>query len=293
MVCGFRDPQVIGSSGGWMVAKMSRFTDESLNSPAVVEAHAKSTAVARHYAALFNEECRRATTLSAVASGTKGHREPVGEPPALIFVPCFVYTKADVAEDCAQHQTDDPKVFAAERYLPGIFLKYNSNNGYVMEGPAKHKDVVQAFLHYSFVKSGGSLLVADLQGVARATEVLLTDPQVLTASPTEVPSFGPGDIGARGARTCLAAHRCGPTCKLLGLKPVSVSLLRKLEGAAANAGGPALAACRSPAAAGGARDGCSGAGASAEGATEWYNMADSEPRSSQASASSWVHLLDG
>eukprot|EP00932_Pfiesteria_piscicida_P018708 SRR837773.5559.p2 GENE.SRR837773.5559~~SRR837773.5559.p2 ORF type:complete len:168 (+),score=47.73 SRR837773.5559:70-504(+) len=142
-----------------------------------------------------------------------------------------------------------------------------------------HADTVQAFLHYSFVRSGGQLLVADLQGVARAGEVLLTDPQVLTAERREGLAFGPGDLGLRGLRACLAAHRCGPTCKMLGLKPVSAKLLRKLD----------------PAGSAGCRRATSKASA---GGSDWdrvseYNLTDVACSESQASASSWVHLLEG
>merc|ERR1719353_2072112 len=58
LVYGFRDTHVVKDEGSWMVAKASRFLDESCNSRAVVESHAKSTAVARYYAARFNERLR-------------------------------------------------------------------------------------------------------------------------------------------------------------------------------------------------------------------------------------------
>lgn len=282
LVYGFRDPKVIGSSGGWMVAKLSRYIDRFLNSSAVVEAHAKSTAVARYYAGLFNEDLAKAKATS----GKQSPFDASGLPVSLIFVPCYMYS-ASTEKGKANAPTDE-QVFAAERYLPGIFVKYNSNNGYVLDAPAMHKDVVQAFLHYSFIKSGSALVVADLQGVARANEVLLTDPQVLTASPAEVPAFGPGDVGARGARNCLAAHRCGPTCRILGLKPVSAALLRKMQAPGdRSALQHAATASRASSSAGTGWEqiaGCS---------VQHFDLEDSEPRSSQASASSWVHLLDG
>merc|ERR1712232_1054125 len=82
-------------------------------------------------------------------------------------------------------------------------------------------DAVQALLHFTFDASNGKLLLADLQGVARDAEVWLTDPQVLSCACT----FGPGDLGIKGMRACLMAHRCGPTCLALGLKPLSITAL--------------------------------------------------------------------
>jgi len=196
LVYGFRDRLVVAENESWMVAKSSRFVDSALNSKAVVESHVKSTAVARHYAIRFNERLQ-------------------GRFASIFFVPCFLY-------DRAVGIATEPLVFAAERYLPGVFLKYTSNNGYVNDD-VRHFDVVQAFTHFTFASSGGCLLVADLQGVARDSEVLLTDPQVLSVEG----QFGPGDLGGKGVRACLAVHRCGPACKALGLAPLS-SALRQL-----------------------------------------------------------------
>mmetsp|Transcript_129713 Transcript_129713/g.416087 ORF Transcript_129713/g.416087 Transcript_129713/m.416087 type:complete len:749 (+) Transcript_129713:143-2389(+) len=289
LVYGFRDPQVVANSGGWLVAKMSRFADAPFNTNAMVEAHAKSTAVARFFAGLFNEECREAAAKT---------NESV--PPSLIFVPCFVYNRVDAPIQAADSASEEPEVFAAERYLPGVFLKYNSNNGYVNDAYIRHNETVQAFLHYSYVKSGGALVVADLQGVARDREVLLTDPQVLTAGSPADATFGPGDLGARGARASLAAHRCGHMCRFLDLKPVSAALLRRLEPTTAQRAAAVRRAPSSRASSGsGGWDGIPAETSRAAG-PEWercteYNLTDlaSEPRSSQASASSWVHLLDG
>jgi hypothetical protein len=211
LVYGFRDSQAVPEEDGWMVAKCSRFLDERFNTQEVVEAHAKSTAVARFYASRFNRQVRKATQQAGLTH------------PAVLFVQCFAYT---VEGDCLP---GEPQHFAAERFLPGAFLKYNSNNGYVDEGVSRHSDTVQALSHFTFEASAGELMVADLQGVAREGEVLLTDPQVLSREA----AFGPGDLGPLGTRRCMTAHRCGPTCRLLGLTPVAASTLRRLtkEGA--------------------------------------------------------------
>lgn len=221
LVYGFRDPRVndehVAGAASWMVAKSSRWVNRELNTRAVVEAHAKCSAVARHFAARFNEQ--RATKGAAL--------------PALFFVPCFVY-EVDPLQLLPQQE---PRVFAAERYLPGVFLKYNSNNGFVSNNNKSpgmaHGEVVQAFAHFTFAASNGQLLVADLQGVEREAEVILTDPQVLSLSGAH---FGPGDLRARGVHACLMAHRCGPTCKLLGLQPFCSTHLRRLRASVPTAG---------------------------------------------------------
>lgn len=210
LVYGFQDADAVAGEGNWMVSKHSRFVDASFNSRQVVETHVKSTAVARHFAARFNQSVRQLKHDSA----------------AVFFVPCFVY-EVDRVATAARFGKDVALVdafFTAEQYLPGAFLKYTSNSGYVCEDFVRHHELVQAFLHFSFVASGEKLLVSDLQGVVRDKEVLLTDPQVLSCERT----FGPGDLGASGLCACLASHRCGSTCRALGLKPVSTSLLSRL-----------------------------------------------------------------
>ena len=177
--------------------------NSALNSLVAVEAHAKSTAIARYFASRFN-----------------GRLHGLGERLAsLLFVPCFLY---EVEENPTE---SEPKCFAAERYLPGVFLKYNSNSGYVADSLLPHNDMVQAFLHFSFEESGGKFIVADLQGVARDSEVLLTDPQVLSLTR----DYGPGDLGVTGYLRCLRAHRCGRTCQQLGLTPISSSRMKRIE----------------------------------------------------------------
>jgi len=274
-VYSFRDEQVVKSEeGSWMVAKCSRYLNELPNSRQMVDSHAKSTAVARHFAARFNAQLR-STALKV---------------PKLFFVPCFVYE----ADGLDSAQSTEPRFFAGERYLPGVFLKYNSNHGYIAEQQLKHHDIVQSFLHFSLEASNGQLLVADLQGVARDSEVLLTDPQVLSLEK----EFGLGDLGARGLRACLAAHRCGPTCRALGLWPVSTSLLRKLARVAEKQA-PKKLSSAAPSSS------CSWLHVEEPGSglQDWDRLSEHQgstfsdaeligSRSNETSASSWVHVVE-
>lgn len=255
LVYGFLDAKVVNDTDSWMVAKSSRFRDAALNDRRTVEAHAKSTAVARFLAARFNEATR----------SDRGN----GDLPTLFFVPCFVY---DVEGELLGESGEESRHFCAERYLPGVFLKYNSNNGWVHDGSIRHQDAVQAFLHFSYAATGGRMMVADLQGVARSSEVLLTDPQVLSLEA----AFGPGDLGASGMRACLAAHRCGPACRRLGLQPPSGAALRRL-GSAARPSGQAPSALSS-----------GWEKLSEAGPAEGFAFVDGASHSSGSSLSSWI-----
>jgi hypothetical protein len=118
--------------------------------------------------------------------------------------------------ECYRYIAEDGKSFVGERYLPGAFTKFNSNNGYVdSEHPLT--EMVQALSHFSYQASEGEYLVTDLQGVVAGSEsrcfCFFTDPQVLSVRK----EFGPADLGATGMRKFFARHRCGKTCEALGL----------------------------------------------------------------------------
>jgi len=272
----FQDAQVPAR----MVAKSSRFLDEALNTREVVESYIKSTAVAHYYANRFN------TRLSETRRGRCVH-------PKIRFVPCYTYEAVGKVG-----MAGEPAFFAAEPFLLGAFLKYNSNAGFVGDDAMRHHEVVQALTHFTFVVSGGVLLVADLQGVAGDSEVVLTDPQVLTVAPSA--EYGPGNLGAAGVRRCLAAHRCGPTCRQLGLDPVNYSTLQGLGGVGGghrtrrNGGGPYTGESSGLSS---GWDQLSEATAAFdfqhEGQHELFEFALSDgPESRASSVSSWVHLLE-
>lgn len=272
LVYAFRDTHVVKDEGSWMVAKASRFLDEVCNCRAVVESHAKSTAVARHYAARFNERLRHVHS--------RKHQED-RKPHTVFFVPCHFYEAAETDRG----NKDEATFFTAERFLPGAFLKYNSNNGYVCDDSVQHHEAVQAFTHFSFMASGGNLLVADLQGVALENETLLTDPQVLS----QRSEFGPGDLGPAGMKACLSAHRCGPTCRRLGLEPLTAKALSRLPVAKKTAPSSASSSWAS------FHYSELGQG------DQWEKVSESRPaeyalseagKSSQGSGCSWVHLLE-
>lgn len=105
----FQDSSVLGFSSARMVAKLSKFTDVFHNGNATVSAFAKSSTVAKFAARCFNRMLEdTAHTLPAC-------------PPRIVFVDTYLYHVLS--------PDPDSEFFIAERYLPGISLKYNSNAG--------------------------------------------------------------------------------------------------------------------------------------------------------------------
>ncbi|OLQ06281.1 hypothetical protein AK812_SmicGene10445 [Symbiodinium microadriaticum] len=140
LVYSFQD-DCVSKDGTWMVAKSSRYLDAALNSRVAVEA--KSSALASYFASLFNSRLQNSGAATA-------------KPATLFFVPCYLYEVENAVPDV-------PTCFAAERYLPGVFLKYNSNNGYVADAQLPHNDLVQAFLHFSFEEPFEALQAGELR----------------------------------------------------------------------------------------------------------------------------------
>lgn len=194
-----------------MVAKLSRYVDEWHNSYEIVSAYAKSSAMAKWYARIF---------MMAVADrlGLTGRRMA-----RIIFVECYIYQASDGS-------AAPTKYFIGERYLPGLFLKYNSNHGFV-NPEAPDTEIAQAFSHFTFEASGGEQMVLDLQGVyvdkahRRRPHIIMTDPQVVSLER----SFGPGDLGLEGMCAFFRTHKCGATCREMRLDPdAPIRRLRRL-----------------------------------------------------------------
>ncbi|CAE8724977.1 unnamed protein product [Polarella glacialis] len=211
------DTYVMSSAGtdARMVAKLSKYTDAWHNSEEVTSAHARSSAVAKFCARIF-------TLAAAHILGWWGRTMA-----RIIFLECYMYT---IIKGTG---TPRASVMVAERYLPGIFLKYNSNKGYDNRD-APDSEVVQAFSHFTYRITNGKLMVLDLQGVhldkahRRRSHLILTDPQVVSVEK----HFGPGDLGVTGMKAFFQSHRCGKTCIGLGLDKMA---LQKQAGPLASA----------------------------------------------------------
>lgn len=96
--------------------------------------------------------------------------------------------------------------------------------------PIPDNDFAQAFSHFSYVRSGGRLMVVDLQGTLEihadgSREFVLTDPAIHKKRNTFHRSFGltlnlgRTDRGRAGMRAFWETHVCNDACRLLGLRP--------------------------------------------------------------------------
>jgi hypothetical protein len=131
------------------------------------------------------------------------------------------------------------RYLSAERYMPGNFVKFNGNNGYVYnEDTNKARDssmimanqVAQAFSHWTYqytLACQENVLVCDIQG----DNYCYTDPTVCTMDPS--PLYGKSNMRKKGFENFFRTHECNAICKSLKLSqkyvgPESVSAHRHL-----------------------------------------------------------------
>ncbi len=100
-----------------------------------------------------------------------------------------------------------------EDYLEGKFTKWTNNNGSI---DPDCDDVLQTFMHYSWVESQGEMMVADLQGVRNNLEFLLTDPAILSNS-INGGLYEGSDTGVKGIAMFFLKHKCNDLCRQLKL----------------------------------------------------------------------------
>ncbi|KAL9181137.1 hypothetical protein ACHAXT_009942 [Thalassiosira profunda] len=210
--------------GKTMVAKDSLHLNENETKESFHQDFCHIQRTAYDLAESFNSAVRLAPPLRSATEETK--------PPTLRFMLPHVYTIKDKG-------TDEEKGYLVEKMLPGKFLKFNSNNGYVrgakdgvhstrtmelVSGKVHLEEFVQAFSHWVYEHTDHKMIVVDLQGVlneeGRYPEFQLTDPAICTRLGER---FGKTDMRLRGIRRFCTTHRCGTVCKGLGLKCITTT----------------------------------------------------------------------
>jgi hypothetical protein len=96
----------------------------------------------------------------------------------------------------------------------GPFKKYNSNHGFVET--ADDDEVVQTLSHWSYERSGQSMMLVDLQGSRDSSkrQYVLTDPAIHCK---DVLRFESTNLGTKGMKRFFATHQCNQYCIALGL----------------------------------------------------------------------------
>jgi len=99
------------------------------------------------------------------------------------------------------------------------FTKFNSNNGWINRNEGWCGQAMEAFSHYTYHRSGGYLIVCDLQGRHKHNKFAnsksrfeLTDVAVCSRNV----KFGPTDLGEKGIDSFFDNHVCNQFCHIGG-----------------------------------------------------------------------------
>ena len=117
---------------------------------------------------------------------------------------------------CDVIQCSNGKCYLVEQLLEGSFEKFSNNFGVVRQPGSPLADVLQAFSHYTWAKSGQSILICDHQGVQTpGGGVTLTDPAMHSCGPGG--KYGPTDQGRKGVQRFFKTHTCNDICQRMNL----------------------------------------------------------------------------
>ncbi|KAL7532389.1 hypothetical protein ACHAXR_004603 [Thalassiosira sp. AJA248-18] len=117
----------------------------------------------------------------------------------------------------------DVHTIGATKYLvePLIrnFTKFTSNNGWISDSQGWQGEAMEAFTHYTYHRSGGNLIVCDLQGRYKynrfnksKSRFELTDVAVCSRRAL----YGPTDLGEKGIDSFFHGHVCNQFCNING-----------------------------------------------------------------------------
>ncbi len=99
------------------------------------------------------------------------------------------------------------------------FTKFTSNNGWIADDKGWWGEAMEAFSHFTYHRSGGYLLVCDLQGRYRQNRFAnsknrfeLTDIAICSRRVM----YGPTDLGEKGIDSFFNNHVCNQFCNING-----------------------------------------------------------------------------
>ena len=101
-----------------------------------------------------------------------------------------------------------------ERFIEGSYKKFNNNAGFVDLNDPSY--TLQAFTHWTYEHTAGTMMVVDLQGIDLGDKdtYLLTDPCIHS---TDLTRFGRTNLGKQGMNRFFQTHICNLVCHALQL----------------------------------------------------------------------------
>ena len=123
-----------------------------------------------------------------------------------------------VLERIDDPKEDESKCYLVQQYIGKDLLKFNNNYGWVNK--TDKSDLAQAFTHFTYEYSRGTVMVVDIQGLQKKSEtagetLVLTDPAVHSSIYRN--RFGETNFGKLGMTKFFKTHECNSICEKLKL----------------------------------------------------------------------------
>lgn len=130
----------------------------------------------------------------------------------ITLLPMFIVEIVDTANPTHRGST----FFIAQKHVQGTYAKFNNNYGWVLEEEDVVNHVAQAFSHFTYEYSLGTLMVVDIQGILDENcKILIKNPSLHSAMYKEY--FGETNHSKLGIFKFFQSHKCTEFCKSLML----------------------------------------------------------------------------
>eukprot|EP00826_Nyctotherus_ovalis_P016740 TRINITY_DN14862_c0_g1_i4.p1 TRINITY_DN14862_c0_g1~~TRINITY_DN14862_c0_g1_i4.p1 ORF type:complete len:648 (-),score=147.31 TRINITY_DN14862_c0_g1_i4:81-2024(-) len=130
----------------------------------------------------------------------------------ITLLPMFIVEFVDKANPTYNNS----KFFIAQKYMRGTYAKFNNNYGWVLEKDNALNYIAQAFSHFTYEYSLGTLMVVDIQGTINETgKITIKNPSLHSAMYKDC--FGETNHSKLGIFKFFQTHRCNTYCKIFML----------------------------------------------------------------------------
>eukprot|EP00826_Nyctotherus_ovalis_P038025 TRINITY_DN3527_c0_g3_i2.p1 TRINITY_DN3527_c0_g3~~TRINITY_DN3527_c0_g3_i2.p1 ORF type:complete len:571 (+),score=121.77 TRINITY_DN3527_c0_g3_i2:45-1757(+) len=175
---------------------VAKFRKDSPTKPEDLKSDIEGTLIAKHFAERFNHFLKNT-----------GKKETAN---AISVVPL------DILEKISSDDFPRVKVFLAQRLLDGVFCKLNNNYGWRIKEDGSSVLLAQAFSHFTYEFSLGTMMVVDIQGIVNEKgKLYITDPAIHSYLYKD--HFGATNHGKLGMIRFFKTHECNEYCKQLNL----------------------------------------------------------------------------
>ena len=159
--------------------------------------------------------CTEAKDLSIILEANSFAAEFINRFNVLLGIKNFKILSIKLGEIIECKAFKGFKFFVIQEYLIGMYAKYNNNYGWVLNSKSQKEAIAQAFSHFTYEYSLGSLIIVDIQGIIFKDTFHLGNPVI--HSEVYKGHFGGTNCGKVGIMRFFKTHICNEYCKQLGL----------------------------------------------------------------------------